>query len=177
MQLDYNLPSEQRFGLEYIGADNQAHRPIMIHRAPLGSMERFIGVLIEHFAGAFPLWLAPEQIRVLTVSEKFNDYGKLVERQLREAGLRATGDFRAEKIGAKVRDAQLRLVPYMLVVGGREMEEGTVSIRDRIDGDVGALKVADAVAKFQEEIRTKRIRQVAKAAVVAAAPVAEANEY
>ena len=142
MQLDYNLPSEQRFGLEYIGADNQPHRPVMIHRAPLGSMERFIGVLIEHFAGAFPLWLAPEQVRVLTVSEKFNDYGQQVEKQLREAGLRVTGDFRAEKIGSKIRDAQLRLVPYMFVVGGREMEEGTVSVRDRIDGDVGAMPVA-----------------------------------
>jgi threonyl-tRNA synthetase len=178
VQLDYNLPSEQRFALEYTGADNQAHRPIMIHRAPLGSMERFIGVLIEHFAGAFPLWLAPEQVRIMTVSEKFNDYGRQVERQLREAGLRVTGDFRAEKIGAKVRDAQIRLVPYMLVVGGREMEEGTVSIRDRIEGDVGALPIAGAIAKFQEEIRTKRIRQVAKPmAPAAASGSAEANEY
>ena len=96
VQLDYNLPSTERFGLEYIGADNQPHRPVMIHRAPLGSMERFIGVLIEHFAGAFPLWLAPEQVRVLTVSEKSEDYGREVEEQLREAGLRAAGDYRGK---------------------------------------------------------------------------------
>ncbi|MCE9606245.1 MAG: threonine--tRNA ligase [Planctomycetia bacterium] len=179
VQLDYNLPSEQRFGLEYVGSDNQTHRPIMIHRAPLGSMERFIGVLIEHYAGAFPLWLAPEQVRILTVSEKFSEYGRQVEKQLREAGIRVTGDFRAEKIGSKVRDAQIRLVPYMLVVGGREMEEGTVSIRDRIDGDVGALPIAAAIEKLQEEIRTKRIRQKVKmsAAPAATASVAEANEY
>lgn len=177
VQLDYNLPSEQRFALEYIGADNAAHRPVMIHRAPLGSMERFIGVLIEHFAGAFPLWLAPEQVRIMTVSEKFNDYGKQVEKQLREAGLRVSTDFRSEKIGAKVRDAQLRLVPYMFVIGGREMDEGSVSIRDRIDGDVGALPVAQALAKMQDEIMTKRIRQVAKSFKPAAAASAEANEY
>jgi threonyl-tRNA synthetase len=177
VQLDYNLPSEQRFALEYVGADNQPHRPVMIHRAPLGSMERFIGVLIEHFAGAFPLWLAPEQVRILTVSEKFNDYGRTVEKQLRDAGLRVSGDFRAEKIGAKVRDAQLRLVPYMFVVGGREMEEGTVSIRDRIDGDVGALPVAGALARLKEEIDTKKIRQVAKSFKPAPAAAATDNEY
>lgn len=177
VQLDYNLPSEQRFDLEYVGADNHPHKPVMIHRAPLGSMERFIGVLIEHFAGAFPLWLAPEQVRILTVSEKFNDYGRQVEKQLREAGLRVSGDFRAEKIGAKVRDAQLRLVPYMFVVGGREMEEGTVSIRDRIDGDAGALPVAGAIAKLNDEIATKKIRQVAKSFKPAGGGTAEANEY
>lgn len=177
VQLDYNLPSEQRFALEYVGADNHPHRPVMIHRAPLGSMERFIGVLIEHFAGAFPLWLAPEQVRVLTVSEKFNDYAQGVERQLREAGLRASGDFRAEKIGAKIRDAQLRLVPYMFVVGGREMEEGTVAVRDRIDGDVGAMPVAAALAKLQDEIATKKIRQVAKSFKPATAAGGEENEY
>lgn len=177
VQLDYNLPSEQRFALEYVGADNHPHRPVMIHRAPLGSMERFIGVLIEHFAGAFPLWLAPEQVRVLTVSEKFNEYAQGVERQLRAAGLRAAGDFRAEKIGAKIRDAQLRLVPYMFVVGGREMEEGTVAVRDRIDGDVGAMPVAAAIAKLKDEIDTKKIRQVAKSFKPAAAAGAEENEY
>jgi threonyl-tRNA synthetase len=179
VQLDYNLPSEQRFGLEYVGSDNQTHRPIMIHRAPLGSMERFIGVLIEHYAGAFPLWLAPEQVRIMTVSEKFGEYGRQVEKQFREAGLRVTGDFRAEKIGSKVRDAQLRLVPYMLVVGGREMEEGTVSVRDRIDGDIGALPVAAAIEKLKEEIRTKQIRQKPKlvAAPQAAAGSEPANEY
>ena len=107
VQVDYNLPSKERFDLEYIGADNQPHKPVMIHRAPLGSLERFVGVLIEHFAGAFPLWLAPEQVRVLTVSEKSEEYGRRVEAELKAAGLRATGDYRAEKLGAKVRDAQV----------------------------------------------------------------------
>jgi threonyl-tRNA synthetase len=179
VQLDYNLPSEQRFALEYVGADNHRHRPIMIHRAPLGSMERFIGVLIEHFAGAFPLWLAPEQVRILTVSEKFNDYGREVEKQLRAEGLRVTADYRAEKIGAKIRDAQLRLVPYMFVVGGREMEQGAVAVRDRIDGDLGSLPVAEAIARLRQEIAEKRIRQVAKPMAVAAAPEqpAESDGY
>ncbi len=133
--------------LEYIGADNQPHQPVMIHRAPLGSLERFVGVLIEHFAGAFPLWLAPEQVRVLTVSEKSEEYGRQVEEQLRAAGLRTTGDFRAEKLGSKIRDAQLELIPYMLVVGPRDAEAGTVSVRDRIAGDLGAMSLAAAIAK------------------------------
>src|SRR5262245_55093935 len=120
VQLDYNLPSTERFGLEYIGADNKPHRPVMIHRAPLGSMERFVGVLIEHFAGAFPLWLAPEQVRVLTVSEKSEAYGREIEERLKAVGLRAKGDFRAEKLGAKIRDGQLGLIPYMFVVGPKD---------------------------------------------------------
>src|SRR5690606_854239 len=134
VQLDYNLPSADRFGLEYTGADNAAHRPVMIHRAPLGSMERFIGVLIEHFAGAFPLWLAPEQARVLTVSEKSEEYGRHVLNELRSAGLRATGDFRSAKLGAKIREAQLELIPYMLVVGEKDRDAQTVTVRDRIEG-------------------------------------------
>ena len=137
VQVDYNLPSKERFDLEYIGADNQPHKPVMIHRAPLGSLERFVGVLIEHFAGAFPLWLAPEQVRVLTVSEKSEEYGRRVEAELKSAGLRVTGDYRAEKLGAKVRDAQLQLIPYMFVVGPKDAEAGTVSIRDRLEGDKG----------------------------------------
>jgi threonyl-tRNA synthetase len=159
VQLDYNLPSEDRFALEYIGTDNRPHRPAMIHRAPLGSLERFMGVLIEHFAGAFPLWLAPEQVRVLVVSQKFEEYGRQVEQQLAGAGLRVSGDYRPEKIGAKIRDAQLELVPYMFVVGGREMENGEVSVRDRIDGDQGAMKVHAAVDKLQQEIRDRTVRQ------------------
>ncbi len=159
VQLDYNLPSEERFALEYIGADNKPHRPVMIHRAPLGSMERFIGVLIEHFAGAFPLWLAPEQARVLTVSEKFEEYGRKVELELRAAGLRVSGDFRPEKLGAKIRDAQLELIPYMMVVGGRDMEGGTVSVRDRIEGDLGAMPLAEAIDKLQAEVAAKTVRQ------------------
>ncbi len=159
VQLDYNLPSEERFNLEYIGADNRPHRPAMIHRAPLGSLERFTGVLIEHFAGAFPLWLAPEQVRVLVVSQKFEEYARQVEQQLLAAGLRASGDYRPEKIGAKIRDAQLELIPYMFVVGGREMEQGEVSVRDRIEGDLGALKVEAAIDKLRQEIADRTVRQ------------------
>ena len=150
VQLDYNLPSAERFALEYIGADNQPHRPVMIHRAPFGSLERFIGMLIEHFAGAFPLWLAPEQVRVLTVSEKSEDYGRQVEQQLRAGRLaRRRGDYRAEKLGSKIRDAQLELIPYMFVVGPRDAEQGTVSVRDRIDGDLGAMPLAAAIEKLK----------------------------
>jgi threonyl-tRNA synthetase len=162
VQLDYNLPSAERFGLEYIGADNKPHQPVMIHRAPLGSMERFIGVLIEHFAGAFPLWLAPEQVRVVTVSQKSEEYARGVEAQLKAVGIRATGDYRSEKLGAKIRDAQLKLIPYMLVVGERDVEAGTVSVRDRLEGDVGAMSVATAIEKLQAEVAAKTIRQVVK---------------
>jgi threonyl-tRNA synthetase len=155
VQLDYNLPSPQRFGLEYVGADNRPHQPVMIHRAPFGSLERFMGILIEHFAGAFPLWLAPEQVRVVTVSEKFEDYGRQVEQRLAAAGLRVSGDWRAEKIGAKIRDAQLELIPYVLVVGGREQEQGTVSVRERTSGDLGPMPVEQAIARLQQEIAEK----------------------
>ena len=159
VQLDYNLPSSERFALEFVGSDNQAHRPVMIHRAPFGSMERFIGVLIEHFAGAFPLWLAPEQARILVVSQKFEEYGRQVEQQLRADGFRVAGDYRPEKIGAKIRDAQLERIPYMFIVGGREMEEGTVSVRDRIDGDLGAMPIAQAIEKLQQETAARTVRQ------------------
>ena len=158
VQLDYNLPSPQRFNLEYVGADNRPHRPVMIHRAPFGSLERFTGMLIEHFAGAFPLWLAPEQVRVLAVSQRFEEYARAVERRLAEAGLRVAGDYRAEKIGAKIRDAQLALIPYMFVVGGREMEQGTVSVRDRRKGDLGGMSLEAVIGKLTEEIRLKKIR-------------------
>ena len=155
VQVDYNLP--ERFGLEYIGSDNKPHRPIMIHRAPFGSMERFIGVLIEHFAGSFPLWLAPEQGRILTVSDKSEEYGKRVESQMRNAGIRVKGDYRSEKLGAKIRDGQLEMIPYMMIVGPRDAENGTVSIRDRIDGDLGAIPVEEAIAKFQSEVADKTV--------------------
>jgi threonyl-tRNA synthetase len=158
VQLDYNLP--KRFDLEYIGADNRAHRPVMIHRAPFGSMERFMGILIEHFAGAFPLWLAPEQARVLTVSEKFAAYGRKVEADLKVHGFRVTGDYRAEKIGYKVREAQLEKIPYMLVIGDKEQSSGTAAVRDRVDGDLGAMPVAEVVARLVREVENKRIRQV-----------------
>ena len=166
VQLDYNLP--ERFGLEYIGADNQAHRPVMIHRAPFGSMERFCGILIEHFAGAFPLWLAPEQARVLTISDKSADYGRKVEAELKAAGFRVSGDYRPEKIGAKVRDGSLEKVPYLLVVGEKDMANGTVSVRDESVAeqnkrDLGPKPVAEVVALFDAEVKAKRIRSVSTA--------------
>jgi threonyl-tRNA synthetase len=159
VQLDYNLPSPRRFALEYIGADNRPHQPVMIHRAPFGSLERFVGMLIEHFAGAFPLWLAPEQVRVLAVSEKFEQYGREVRQRLAEAGIRASGDWRPEKIGAKIRDAQLELIPYMFVVGGREMDGGTVAVRDRIEGDLGTMTLEEALGKLKAEIDDKTVRR------------------
>ena len=161
VQVDYNLP--ERFGLEYIGSDNRPHRPIMIHRAPFGSMERFIGVLIEHFGGAFPLWLAPEQARILTVSEKAEGYARDIQAKMRAAELRVEGDYRSEKLGAKIRDAQLEMIPYMLIIGPRDAEAGTVSVRDRIEGDLGAMPVDEAIAKLQEEVAEKRVKQVATA--------------
>jgi threonyl-tRNA synthetase len=176
VQLDYNLPSEERFGLEYIGPDNRPHRPVMIHRAPLGSLERFVGVLIEHFAGAFPLWLAPEQARVLSLGEDFEAYARDVEQQLSAAGLRASGDYRAEKLGAKIRDAQLELIPYMLVIGRQEMEAGTVNLRDRIEGPVGTLPVPEAIARLKAEIAERRVRQVARTSVSFSDRI-EGNEY
>jgi threonyl-tRNA synthetase len=157
VQVDYNLP--ERFGLEYVGADNRAHRPVMIHRAPFGSMERFIGVLIEHFAGVFPLWLAPEQGRILSVSDKSEAYGREVLEQFRQAGLRIEGDFRSEKLGSKIRDAQLDLIPYMFVVGPRDAEQGTVSVRDRVDGDIGAITIAAAIERLTQEVAEKTVRK------------------
>ena len=159
VQLDYNLPSKERFDLEYIGTDNQPHRPVMIHRAPLGSMERFIGVLIEHFAGAFPLWLAPEQARVLSVSEKSEEYARHIEEQLTTAGLRVTNDYRAEKLGAKIRNAELEKVPYMLIVGEKDRAAQTVSLRDRVDKDLGAMPVAELITRMQSEIVQRTVRQ------------------
>jgi threonyl-tRNA synthetase len=158
VQLDYNLP--KRFELEYIGKDNTPHRPVMIHRAPFGSMERFMGILIEHFAGAFPLWLAPEQVRILPVSERFADYGKKVEAELRTHGFRVAGDYRPEKIGYKIREAQLEKIPYMLVVGDKEQTAGTVAVRDRVDGDLGAMPTAELVKRLTDEVRDRRIRKV-----------------
>lgn len=162
VQLDFNLP--ERFKLEYIGADNKPHRPVMIHRAPFGSMERFTGMLIEHFAGAFPLWLAPEQVRVLPISEKAYDYAASVERRFREAGFRTTTDYSSNRVNAKVRDAQLQLIPYMLVVGEKEAAEDAVDVRDRLLGDAQRekLTVAAAIAKLQEELTARRVRQVVK---------------
>ena len=171
VQLDYVLP--ERFGLTYTGADNAPHRPVMIHRAPFGSMERFMGILIEHFAGAFPLWLAPEQVRVLPISEKFNEYAQKVVSELKSAGLRAEVDLRAEKIGAKIRNAQIEKIPVMLVVGAKEAEDGTVSYRDRLDGDQGAIPLADALARIKQESESRAIRQT----VEPLAPVSPADDH
>jgi threonyl-tRNA synthetase len=161
VQLDYNLP--ERFDLEYIGKDNAPHRPVMIHRAPFGSLERFVGILIEHFAGAFPLWLAPEQVRVIPVSERFREYGQRIENELRSHGFRVAGDYRPEKIGYKIREAQLEKVPYMLIVGEKEQSAGTISVRDRVDGDLGAMSIAELVKRLHDEVKERRIRQVSTA--------------
>jgi threonyl-tRNA synthetase len=161
VQLDYNLP--KRFNLEYIGRDNRAHRPVMIHRAPFGSMERFVGILIEHFAGAFPLWLAPEQVRILPLSEKSTEYGRRLEKQLAAQGYRVGGDYRPERINHKIRDAQLEKVPYMLVVGEKEQNTQTVAVRDRFDGDLGALSIEEFSARIRREVQEKTIRHVSSA--------------
>ncbi len=160
VQLDYNLP--ERFGLEYIGADNKPHRPVMIHRAPFGSMERFCGILIEHFAGAFPLWLAPEQARIIPIRDSFNDYAHSVESELRNKGFRVTADVRHEDMRSKIRDAQLEKIPYMLVVGEKEKAAGAVAVRDRVEGDLGAMPLAQLITRFEDEVREKRIREVSK---------------
>ncbi|MHB1560299.1 MAG: threonine--tRNA ligase, partial [Isosphaeraceae bacterium] len=165
VQLDYVLP--ERFGLNYIGPDNQPHRPVMIHRAPLGSMERFMGILIEHFAGAFPLWLAPEQVRVLPISDKVAEYAQTVYSRLLAAGLRAALDIRPEKIGAKIRDAQLEKIPVMLVVGAKEAENQSVSYRDRQAGDQGAMPLDEAIARIKAESDSRRAPQAAPPAVAA----------
>ncbi|MCI9194837.1 MAG: threonine--tRNA ligase [Angelakisella sp.] len=154
IQLDSQLP--ERFQLEYTGADGEKHRPVMIHRVVLGSIERFIGVITEHFAGAFPLWLSPVQAVVLPISERFADYARKVAAQLDAAGLRCETDLRPEKVGYKIRQAQLQKVPYMLVVGEKEETDGTVSVRSRSDGDKGAMALAGFIALAQEEVRTKK---------------------
>jgi threonyl-tRNA synthetase len=161
IQVDYNIP--QRFDLEYIGADNRPHRPVMIHRAPFGSLERFIAILIEHFAGAFPLWLAPVQVAVLPVSERFSQYARGVTDRLRDAQLRVDLDDSPEKIGAKIRRATLQKVPYMAVVGQREADAGTVSVRRRAEGDQGAVGVDEFIAACRREIDSKS-QSAAKAA-------------
>ena len=153
IQLDYQLPA--RFGLKYVGADNAEHLPIVIHRAIFGSFERFIAILIEHYAGAFPLWLAPLQAIVLPIADRHLDYAGSVREQLTAAGLRAKVDERQEKIGYKIREAQLQKVPYMLVVGDREAAEGTVAVRTRSGGDQGSSSLSDFIARAQDEIATK----------------------
>lgn len=160
VQLDYNLP--ERFQLEYVGADNKTHRPVMIHRAPFGSMERFVGMLTEHFAGAFPMWLAPEQIRFCPLSEKSNDYALELEKKFTDAGFRVTCDLRGAKVQAKIRDAQLELIPYMAVVGPREAETQSIALRDRIDGELGTKPVSEVLEMLTAEVNERRIRQIAE---------------
>jgi threonyl-tRNA synthetase len=155
VQFDFNLP--ERFQLEYIGEDNKPHRPIMIHRALFGSMERFFGVLIEHYAGAFPMWLAPVQVAVLPITDRVNEYAEELSRELRLAGFRVEANLRSEKIGAKIRDAQLQKVPFMLVLGDREMEQKTVAVRERARGDIGVMSIADFKEMAQRLVETRAL--------------------
>ena len=158
IQLDFQLP--QRFEMEYTGADGEKHRPIMIHRVAFGSIERFIGILIEHFAGAFPTWLAPVQVKVLPISDKHMEYGRKVLDELNAAGIRAELDMRAEKIGYKIREAPMQKVPYMLVVGAKEEEEGKVSVRSRFAGDEGSQEIAGFIAQVQKEVADMVAREM-----------------
>lgn len=150
IQVDYNLPI--RFGLEYTGADNQKHTPVMIHRAPFGSMERFVAVLLEHTAGKLPLWLTPEQCVVLPISEKYNDYARTVATRLAEADIRCIVDDRNEKIGKKIRDNELKRIPYLLIVGEREMQEEEISVRKQGEGDKGSVKITTFAEDFSRMI-------------------------
>lgn len=150
IQVDYNLP--ERFGLEYVGADNEKHRPVMIHRAPFGSMERFVAVLLEHTAGKFPLWLTPDQVVLLPLSEKYNDYAHKVAQTFAENDIRALVDDRNEKVGKKIRDNELKRIPYLLIVGENEQQEGTVSVRKQGEGDQGVMKIEDFMQFIMAEI-------------------------
>ena len=175
VQLDYNLP--ERFELEYAGGDNKSHRPVMIHRAPFGSMERFVGMLIEHFAGAFPMWLAPEHIRICPLSEKTNDYAVELEKVFTEAGFRVTTDLRGAKVQAKIRDAQLDLIPYMAVIGPKEAETRSIALRDRIAGELGTKPLDEVIAMLNEEVNSRRIRQVADKKFAEPPPATEASSH
>jgi len=155
IQLDFQMP--ERFELEYIGPDGEKHRPIMLHRVIYGSIERFIGILTEHFAGAFPTWLAPVQVRVLPISEKHHEYARKVYERLQEHDIRVELDDRNEKIGYKIREAQLQKIPYMLIVGDKEVEEGNVSLRSRKDGDLGPISLDNFIEKILKEIATKAL--------------------
>jgi len=153
VQFDFNLP--QRFGLEYIGEDGKAHQPLMVHRALYGSVERFFGILLEHYAGAFPVWLAPVQAVVMPITDRQLEYAAKITGQLREAGLRAELDDRKEKVNFKIREAQLQKVPYMLVVGDREAQSGAVSVRNRKHGDQGVKPLAEFLADIRKLIDAK----------------------
>ena len=152
VQVDFQLPI--RFNLSYIDSNGEKKTPILIHRALFGSFERFIGIITEHFAGAFPSWLAPVQVKVMPISDKQKDYAREVFEKLEDEGLRVELDDRSEKIGYKIREAQLQKIPYMLIVGDKEIESNTVGVRSRKDGDIGAQKLEDFVSKIKEEIVT-----------------------
>lgn len=156
VQWDFNLP--ERFELEYIGEDNRPHRPVMVHRALFGSIERFFGVLIEHYSGAFPLWLAPVQVAVLPITDRVNEYAQDVARQVREAGLRVDINLRGEKIGAKIRNAQLQKIPFMLVLGDREMEQRQIAVRERTKGDIGVMTLDEFTERARELVKTRAIQ-------------------
>lgn len=156
IQLDFQMP--ERFDLTYIGEDGEKHRPVMIHRVVFGSIERFIGILTEHFAGAFPLWLAPEQVRILPISDRLQNEAQSIKDMLKNAGIRVTIDARSEKVGYKIREAQIKKVPYMLVVGDKEVETGTVSIRSRSNGDLGSMTIDDFIEILEKEIKEKVIK-------------------
>jgi threonyl-tRNA synthetase len=155
VQFDFNLPG--RFGLEYVGEDGNRHQPLMVHRALWGSVERFFGILIEHYAGAFPVWLAPVQAEVLPLSEKFSVYANNVTAELRAAGFRVHLDDRNEKLQAKIRDAQLQKIPYMLIVGGKEAEAGTVSVRQQTKGDLGPRPLAEFISDLRQQVDSRAI--------------------
>jgi threonyl-tRNA synthetase len=153
IQIDFNQPA--RLGVEYIGEGGRPHTPVLIHRAVTGSTERFLGVLIEHYAGAFPLWLAPVQATIIPIADRHNDYAEQVRKQLETAGLRAEVDRRPERMNAKIRDAQLQKVPYQLVVGDREAEAGAAAVRLRSNENLGPMPVADVVARMRDEVDRK----------------------
>jgi threonyl-tRNA synthetase (EC 6.1.1.3)/Ser-tRNA(Thr) hydrolase (EC 3.1.1.-) len=157
IQLDYQLP--ERFELSYIGKDGEKHRPVMIHRVAFGSIERFIGILIEHYAGKFPLWIAPVQVKILPISDKFMDYAKQIEKAMYDAKIRVELDDRAEKIGYKIREAQLEKVPYMIIVGEKELNEGNISVRSRDLGDLGFKNTDDFLKELSEEIISRKTNQ------------------
>jgi len=153
VQIDYVMP--ERFNLEYIGTDGQKHRPVVIHRAPFGSLERFIGVLIEHFAGEFPLWLAPVQMIVLPISQNYADYSLKVFNQLKESGFRVEFDDRNEKIGYRIREAETKKIRYMIILGDKEKESGSISVRKHKEGDQGSLALSEFIDKIASEIKNK----------------------
>ena len=154
IQLDFQLP--ERFDINYIGPDGEKHRPVMIHRVVFGSIERFIGILIEQYAGAFPTWLAPVQVRIMNITDFSAEYVKSLEEKLKDANIRVETDLRNEKIGYKIREAQLQKIPYMIVIGEKEMNEGKIAVRSRVDGDLGVMDLEDFIGKIREEIDTKK---------------------